>query len=244
MRVLVVIPAFNEQGALASVIQDVRTESKALDAVIDIAVVDDGSSDHTTEVAQSCGARVIRLCENLGIGGAVQVGLRAALREGYDCAIQLDGDGQHPASEMAKLIAALSQKPVPDLIVGTRFQTRTGFRSSALRRFGSRWLRLLLRVVTRQRITDPTSGYRLYGHRALKIFDHTYPYDYPEPEALAIASASRLGIVEVPVVMRERQHGVSSISGLHAPYYMLKTTLAVILSYVRNRRRSIDGGGS
>jgi len=243
MRVLVVVPAFNEQAALPAVVAEIRNERQRLGIDIDVAVVDDGSTDHTSEVAYSCGARVLRLCRNLGIGGAVQVGLRAALREGYDCAIQLDGDGQHPASEITKLIGALSQSPAPDLIVGTRYRTRDGFRSTALRRLGGTWLRVLLRVVAGLRVTDPTSGFRLYGHRALKLFDQTYPYDYPEPEALAIASAAHLRVAEVPVQMRERQHGRSSISGIAAPYYMLKTTLAVVLSYVRNRRRAVDGEG-
>lgn len=240
MKVLAVVPAFNEQAALPAVVAEVLAEGKRLGLTLDVVVVDDGSSDHTSEVAFSCGARVLRLCRNLGIGGAVQVGLRAALREGYDCAVQIDGDGQHPASELGKLIGALSQEPAPDIVVGTRFQHRDGFRSTALRRFGSRWLRVLLRVVARLRVTDPTSGYRVYGHRALKLFDRTYPYDYPEPEALAIASAAHLRVAEVPVQMRERQHGRSSIGGFAAPYYMLKTSLAVVLSYVRSRRR-IDG---
>lgn len=244
MRILAVVPAFNEQGALPAVVEEIRREGSRLGVEIDVAVVDDGSSDHTSEVAYSSGARVIRLCRNLGIGGAVQVGLRAALREGYDCAVQIDGDGQHPAAELGKLIGALSERPQPDLVVGTRFQDREGFRSTALRRFGSRWFRVLLRVVAHLRVTDPTSGYRLYGARALRLFERTYPYDYPEPEALAIASAARLRVVEVAVQMRERQHGQSSISGFHGPYYMLKTTLAVILSYLRNRRRAVDGDGS
>jgi glycosyltransferase involved in cell wall biosynthesis len=237
MKVLAVVPAFNEQQALPGVVADVLSEGKRLGIEVDVVVVDDGSTDHTSEVAFSCGARVLRLCRNLGIGGAVQVGLRAALREGYDCAVQIDGDGQHPASELGKLIGALSQEPPPDIVVGTRFQHRDGFRSTALRRFGSRWLRVLLRVVARLRVTDPTSGYRVYGRRALELFDRTYPYDYPEPEALAIASAARLRVAEVSVQMRERQHGRSSIAGFSAPYYMLKTSLAVVLSYVRSRRR-------
>jgi glycosyltransferase involved in cell wall biosynthesis len=244
MRVLVVVPAFNEQAALPAVVAEIRNERQRLGIDIDVAVVDDGSTDHTSEVAYSCGARVLRLCRNLGIGGAVQVGLRAALREGYDCAIQLDGDGQHPASELTKLIGALSQAPTPDLVVGTRYRTQDGFRSTALRRLGGGWLRVLLRIVAGLRVTDPTSGFRLYGHRALKLFDQTYPYDYPEPEALAIAAAAHLRVVEVPVQMRERQHGRSSISGISAPYYMLKTTLAVVLSYVRNRSQRVDGEGT
>ena len=236
-RVLFVVPAFNEQGALPAVIAELQAEIRALHVDGEVLVIDDGSGDRTSEVAFAAGARVARLCRNLGIGGAVQVGLRAALRERFDCAIQIDGDGQHPAVEARKLLDRLRAEPNADIIVGTRYHAESeGFRSTALRRFGSFWLRLLLRVVGRLRISDPTSGLRLYGPRALELFDQTYPYDYPEPESLAIASAAHLRIVEVPVVMRERQHGRSSIAGFYAPYYMLKTSLAVVLSYLRNRR--------
>ncbi len=237
LRVLFVVPAFNEQQALPAVIAELREAIPALGIEGEVVVVDDGSDDRTSEVAYAAGARVLRLCRNLGIGGAVQVGLRAALRERFDCAIQIDGDGQHPASEAGKLLRRLAEEPRVDLVVGTRYRGGgDGFRSTALRRFGSSWLRLLLRVVAGIKISDPTSGYRLYGPRALDLFDRTYPYDYPEPESLAIAVAARLTVAEVPVGMRERQHGQSSIAGLYAPYYMLKTSLAVVLSYLRNRR--------
>jgi glycosyltransferase involved in cell wall biosynthesis len=237
MRVLFVVPAFNEQQALPAVIAELRDEIAALGVDGEVVVIDDGSSDRTSEVAYAAGARVFRLCRNLGIGGAVQVGLRAALRERFDCAIQIDGDGQHPAAEARKLLQRLGEQPPVDLIVGTRYRgPGDGFRSTVLRRFGSFWLRLLLLVVARLKISDPTSGYRLYGPRALDLFEQTYPYDYPEPESLAIAAAAHLTVAEVSVVMRGRQHGQSSISGLYAPYYMLKTSLAVVLSYLRNRR--------
>jgi glycosyltransferase involved in cell wall biosynthesis len=245
MRVLFVLPAFNEQQALPAVINEVRQEIVALGIDGDVLVVDDGSRDRTSEVAYAAGARVVRLCRNLGIGGAVQAGLRAAFRERFDCAIQIDGDGQHPAAEARKLIERLRAEPPADLIVGTRYLgDRAGFQSTVLRRFGSFWLRLLLRIVARVRISDPTSGYRLYGPRALDFFEQNYPYDYPEPESLAMAAAAHLRVVEVPVVMRERQHGRSSISGLYAPYYMLKTSLAVVLSYMRNRRPPPAPGAS
>jgi glycosyltransferase involved in cell wall biosynthesis len=177
---------------------------------------------------------VVRLCANLGIGGAVQCGLRAALREGFDCAVQVDGDGQHPPSEIGKLLAAFATTPTPDLVVGSRYLAQGGFRSTALRRLGSRWLSLLLRVLG-VRASDPTSGFRVYGHRALRLFDTSYPYDYPEPEALAMAAARGLVITEVAVGMRDRQGGKSSIAPLHGPYYMLKVTIAVALAYLRTR---------
>jgi len=238
MRVLVVVPALNEEAALAPLIDELRGISGSLGVSLEVAVIDDGSTDRTAQVAASAGARVVRLCRNLGIGGAVQTGLRIALREGFDCAVQLDGDGQHPPSELRKLLARLLAQPAPDLIVGTRYSAGEGFASTALRRVGSRWLRWLIRLVTRLRVTDPTSGYRLYGRRALLLFDNAYPYDYPEPESLAIAQAAGLHVAEVAVVMRERQGGRSSITGLAAPYYMLKVSIAVILAYVRNRGRT------
>lgn len=233
---LLVIPALNEEQALPALLSEIRGQ---MTSGTEILVVDDGSSDRTTDVAAAAGARVVRLCRNLGIGGAVQTGLRIALREGFDCAVQIDGDGQHPASELPKLVATQTGDAAPDLVVGTRFSHSQGFRSTALRRIGAWWLRLLLRVLG-LKVTDPTSGYRLYGKRALRLFGQTYPYDYPEPEALAMARAAGLRVAEVPVTMRERQGGTSSISGLSAPYYMLKVTLAVLLAYVRNRRRSSE----
>jgi glycosyltransferase involved in cell wall biosynthesis len=231
LRVLIIVPAYNEQEALGGLLAEIR----ALDlAHVETLVVDDGSSDRTAEVAQAAGARVLRLCGNLGIGGAVQSGLRLAHREGYDCAIQVDGDGQHPPSELPRLLEAASES---DIVVGSRYNDTKSFRSTVMRRAGSWFLRALLRVVAGVRVSDPTSGYRLYNKRALALYDDTYPYDYPEPESLAIARISGLKIAEVPVTMRARQGGSSSIGGFGAAYYMLKVTIAIVLTRIRVRRR-------
>ncbi len=244
MRLLLVIPAFNEQDSLGGLLTEIKALPPIAGATIEAVVVDDGSSDRTQEVARANGARVLRLCRNLGIGGAVQAGLQLAHREGFDAAVQIDGDGQHPPAELSRLLDA----PHADLIVGTRYREGThGFRSTVLRRLGSSWLRGILRLVG-VRVSDPTSGFRLYGPRALRLFAESYPYDFPEPESLAMARAAGLTVTEVSVTMRERQGGRSSISGYTSIYYMFKVTLAVVLAYLRTNRRTrptevTDAGG-
>jgi glycosyltransferase involved in cell wall biosynthesis len=239
MRLLVIVPALNEERALPVLLDELARVSADVSWKIAVVVIDDGSTDRTAQVAIARGARVVQLCRNLGIGGAVQTGLRLARREEFDGAVQMDGDGQHPPAELPKLLAALDASPPPDLVVGTRYHAERAWSSTWLRRLGSRWLKWVIWAVTGTHSSDPTSGYRFYGPRALELFDRTYPYDYPEPEALSIAVAARLRVTEVPVVMRERQGGASSISGFRAPYYMLKVTLAVALAYVRNLRRPV-----
>lgn len=246
MRLLIIVPAFNEEEALSGLLAEIRALAPGdVGADISTVVVDDGSADRTADVARAGGARVLRLCRNLGIGGAVQSGLRLAHREHFDYAVQVDGDGQHPPGELKRLLATAREGAPPDLVIGTRYVDKDNFRSTLLRRLGSWWLRTLLRVVTRLKLSDPTSGFRLYGPRALRLFDETYPYDFPEPEALAIAKAAGLSIKEVPVTMRPRQGGRSSIAGFSTIYYMLKVTIAVVLTYVRARRRKPeDDNGS
>jgi glycosyltransferase involved in cell wall biosynthesis len=236
MRVLIVVPAFNEAAALGDLLAELRELS--LDGVeITTVVVDDGSRDNTAEIARARGVRVLGLCANLGIGGAVQSGLRLAAREQFDGAIQVDGDGQHPPAELAKLLALVARQPELDLVVGARFHSQATFRTTWLRRLGIAWLRVLLFVVARLRVSDPTSGFRYYGPRALSLFAETYPYDYPEPESLAVARAAGLAVGEVSVTMRPRRGGRSSIDAFASIYYMMKVTLAVVLAYLRTGER-------
>lgn len=230
-RVLIIVPAYNEQEALGGLLSEIRGLAPAGIELATV-VVDDGSTDRTAAVARAGGARVLALCGNLGIGGAVQSGLRLAAREQFDYAVQIDGDGQHPPAELVRLVEGAG---TADLVVGTRYREKDNFRSTPLRRLGSWWLKLVLRVIARVKCSDPTSGFRLYGPRALELFDETYPYDFPEPESLAVARANGLQIAEIPVTMRERQGGSSSISGFGAFYYMLKVTLAILLSYTRSK---------
>jgi glycosyltransferase involved in cell wall biosynthesis len=237
-RLLIVIPALNEQEALRTLIDEIQRVRAELPCVCEVVVVDDGSTDSTVGVAEKGGVRVVRLCRNLGIGGAVQTGLRLAFRENFDYAVQVDGDGQHPPSEIARLLDRSRAGPVPDIVVGSRRLEPRGYQSTPARRLGQLWLRLWLYLVCRLRVTDPTSGFRLYGPRALALFQQTYAYDFPEPESLAVACAGGLRIVEQSVEMRQRQGGRSSIAGLTSVYYMIKVTLAVALAYLRNGKRS------
>jgi glycosyltransferase involved in cell wall biosynthesis len=238
-RVLVVIPSFNERAALPAVLADVGAAAAASSHTIEPVVVDDGSADDSSAVARGLGVRVVRLCSNLGIGGAVQTGLRLAWEEGFDCAVQFDGDGQHLAREIDRLLLRLDDDPAPDLVVGSRYLQCVGFQSTVLRRAGKGWLSMILRVFVGLRATDPTSGFRLFGPRALHVFQGTFPYDFPEAEALSMAHLAGLRIVEQPVEMRERQGGASSIQGLLTAYYVLKVTAAILIDVVRGSRHRL-----
>lgn len=239
-RILVIIPSYNERSALPSVIADLRAMAATSPHQFEFVVIDDGSADDSAAVARGLGVRVVRLCSNLGIGGAVQTGLRLAWEEGFDGAVQCDGDGQHLAREFDRLLQRLDDLPAPDLIIGSRYLLHAGFQSTALRRAGKGWLSMILRLFVGLRVTDPTSGFRLFGPRALQVFQGTFPYDFPEAEALSMAHLARLRIVEEPVEMRERQGGASSIQGLLTAYYVLKVTAAILIDVVRGSRHRLS----
>jgi glycosyltransferase involved in cell wall biosynthesis len=232
LRCLAIIPAYNEEEAVAGVI----AELASLD--IDALVVDDGSADGTFEVARAAGARVVRLPFNLGIGAAVQTGYMAALAGGYDVAIQVDGDGQHPATEIPKLLVKL-QESGADLVVGSRFVGSSEFRSSRTRRAGISLFARVISMILRVPMTDTTSGFRAAGPRAIRLFADLYPHDYPEVEAILIAARSGLTVVETPISMRERQGGRSSIRPIHSAYYMLKVMLAIGMTLLRRPEQAM-----
>ncbi len=237
MRVLAIVPALDEARSLPGVVAGLR----AAPVPLDVCVVDDGSSDDTARVAARAGAAVLRLPVNLGIGGAVQAGYLWARERGYDAAVQVDGDGQHDPASLPALLAPIADGRA-DLAVGSRFLAEGGFRSTAARRVGIRYLSWLLRLRSGARVTDATSGFRAAGRRAIELFAASYPSDYPELEAIALATRNGLSIVEVPVRMHERRHGRSSISSLRAVYYMVKVTAAlVILPLPRERQDAAEG---
>jgi glycosyltransferase involved in cell wall biosynthesis len=226
-RSVAIVPAFQERASIARVVEDIRRLSSA-----DVVVIDDGSGDGTAAEAVRAGARVITLPFNLGIGSAVQTGYMVALEGGYDIAIQVDGDGQHPAEEIDRLIAALGETGA-DIVVGSRFIGGGAYRAPFGRRLGIAVFARLVSLVTGVRMTDTTSGFRASGRRAIALFAAAYPHDYPEVEAVIIAHRAGLRLVEIPVEMRERQGGRSSITPLKSGYYMLKVIMAIVMVLLR-----------
>jgi glycosyltransferase involved in cell wall biosynthesis len=227
LRVLIIVPAFNEARSLPALIRSLHSRCAGCDVV----VIDDGSTDGTREVLAGL-ARVVSLPCNLGIGGAVQTGLQIALREDYDLAMQVDGDGQHPADEVGKLLAALHESGC-DMVVGSRFRTAGGFKSTVARRMAIHLFSALLSRICGTRITDATSGFRLMNRRAIQLLARRYPEDYPEVEALVVAHRAGLRIAEVPVRMSERTAGKSSIGSIKSLIYMVKVPLAIFMNLLR-----------
>ena len=227
-RVLIIVPAYNEAGALPALIRSLCTVWPNCDVV----VIDDGSIDGTRQSVSGM-ARVVSLPCNLGIGGAVQTGLQIALQEDYDYAVQLDGDGQHPPEELEKLLRVARESNC-DLVVGSRFRTAGGFKSTAVRRIGIRFFAWMLSSICGTRITDPTSGFRVMGRRAITILSRRYAEDFPEVEAIVQAHCAGLRIAEVPVQMMERVAGKSSIGLVKSLLYMLKVPLAILMSVLRS----------
>lgn len=224
-RVLVIIPAYNEEESIVAVVQTV------VERGYDYIVVNDGSLDNTLSICRSNGINVLNLKNNLGIGGAVQAGHKYALANGYDIDIQFDGDGQHDADYIPDLLRAMDEKGA-DLVIGSRFIDKSldGFKSTSMRRAGIKWLSSLIGVVGHVRVTDPTSGFRACGRSAIDLFCKNYPIDYPEPESIVVANNCGLKIVEQGVVMKERQGGSSSIKAFSSVYYMIKVSLAIIIA--------------
>jgi glycosyltransferase involved in cell wall biosynthesis len=228
-RIVAIVPAFREEGAIGGVVAEI----KAYDSTIDVVVVDDGSPDGTAAAASHAGAAVVRLPFNLGIGAAVQTGFRYALERGYDTAVRLDGDGQHDPAELPKLLAVLEQGEA-DVVTGSRFVgADRSYRPPLARRIGITWFARLVSTLTRQRVTDTTSGFQALNRKGIALFARDYPSDYPEVEATLLVLRTKLRLVEVPVTMREREHGSSSITFLRSVYYVLKVTLALLVAMGR-----------
>ncbi len=221
---LIIIPAFNEEKSIKRVVNNIIENYPQYDYV----VVSDGSKDSTAKICRDNQYTYLELPINLGIGGAVQAGYKYALRNEYEIAIQIDGDGQHDVSQIAKVIAPL-QRGDADIAIGSRFVEKEGFQSSSMRRFGIKFLSTLIYLCTGRKILDVTSGYRAVNRKFIQIYAENYPSDYPEPEAIVAAVMHRGRIQEVPVIMKERSSGISSIHAWKSVYYMVKVTLAIII---------------
>jgi glycosyltransferase involved in cell wall biosynthesis len=223
-KILVIIPAYNEEKSIARVVQRVGQHIPESD----ILVVNDGSKDLTSERANRSGAIVLDLPVNLGIGGAMQTGYQYAYERGYEIAVQVDGDGQHDSKEIPRLIEVLEKKEA-DMAVGSRFVGEISYKGSTMRKVGISVLSNAISILIRQKVTDPTSGFRAANRRAIQLFANHYPQDYPEPEVLVLLSRCGLKIKEVPATVYQREFGESSITKIRAIYYMVKVLLAIFV---------------
>jgi glycosyltransferase involved in cell wall biosynthesis len=230
LRRVAIVPAYNEEASVARVVDELR----AFDPGLEVVVIDDGSTDRTADVARRRGARVVRLPFNLGIGGAVQTGFRYAWEHGFDLAVRVDGDGQHDAGELGAVLEPVLADEA-DIAVGSRFTGREGYRSSRSRRVGIRLLAAVVSALTGQRVTDPTSGFQAANRLGIRLFAADYPHDYPEAEATVMVFKHRLRLREVPVAMRARESGRSSITALRSVYYMVKVLLAIVVALFRRK---------
>ena len=240
LRKLAIVPAYNEQGMVGRVVREIIRQAPEFDVV----VIDDGSTDETAADAEANGALVLRHPFNVGIGGAMQTGFKYALREGYDVAAQVDGDGQHKPAYLEELLAKLrTSGDEADMVCGSRFRGDPGYKVPLGRRIGNLIFSVVLTAIIRQRITDPTSGFRMTNRRGIELFARDYPHDYPEVEAILMLHAHRLRIHEVPVRMNARGFGRSSIDYPRSAYYMAKVLLALFVGLFRRRPTPVEATG-
>lgn len=232
MKKLIIIPAYNEAENIERTVEDIRSNAPDFDYVI----INDCSTDATKAICEAKHYNLVNLPINLGIGGAVQTGYQYALEYGYDLAVQVDGDGQHDPHFLQQMSEYMEQNQV-DMVIGSRFIEKKGFQSSALRRIGITYFTGLIKMCTGKRITDPTSGLRMAGRNIIQLFAQNYPKDYPEPESVVAALRRGYVVQEIPVVMRERQGGESSITMRNSVYYMIKVTIAIWMEVLRGRKK-------
>lgn len=228
MKKIIIIPAYNEEENIEKTVNAIQKSAQGFDYVI----INDCSIDNTRKICEEKGFNIVNLPINLGIGGAVQTGYKYAYENGYDVAVQVYGDGQHDPEFLSTMAEYLIEHRV-DMVIGSRFIEKKGFQSSITRRMGIKFFSGLIKVLTGKTITDPTSGLRMIGRNVMEIFSQDYPRDYPEPESIVAVLRKNMKIEEIPVVMLERQGGVSSISPKKSIYYMVKVTLAILIERMR-----------
>ncbi len=238
-NILVIVPCFNEQGAIAGVVRDLVAVRQREGYQLDVLVVNDCSTDKSMDIIRTLPCLYLNLPVNLGIGGAMHSGYRYAFLHGYDIAVQMDGDGQHPADELPTVLEPVLKQEA-DISIGSRFINREGFQSSFSRRVGIKYFRWLNQLLIGKTIHDSTSGFRAFNQRTIAIANNYYPDEYPEPESIVQFGLQGLRIKEVPVRMRHRQEGVSSINTSRAFYYMLKVSLGILFMYFRLVNKRAD----
>lgn len=229
MRVLIIVPAYNEEENIEKVIKNIEKEKTGKEYIIDYLVVNDCSKDRTLDILKQEENNYVSLPINLGIGGGVQSGYLYALENNYDIAVQMDGDGQHDPEYLDDILQPILQGEA-DVVIGSRFINKEGFQSSFLRRLGIKMLSSVIYLVCKEKIKDVTSGYRAVNREVIKLFAGNYAQDYPEPEAIVLCAKNGYRIKEIAVKMKERQGGESSISPLKSIYYMIKVTIAIIFA--------------
>lgn len=228
MKKLIIIPAYNESESIENTVRDIIENAHGFDYV----VINDCSKDNTREICEKNNFNIVNLPINLGIGGAVQTGYIYAMKYGYDIAVQVDGDGQHDPAFLERMAEVLVNEK-QDMVIGSRFIDKEGFQSSVMRRVGIKYFNILIKILTGKNITDPTSGLRMINRNIIALFAENYPKDYPEPESVVFALKRGMKVKEIPVVMRSRQGGVSSINPKKSIYYMIKVSLAIVLERLR-----------
>ena len=228
MKKIIIIPAYNEEENIEKTVTAIKQNAKGFDYVI----INDCSIDRTRKICEKNGYNIVNLPINLGIGGAVQTGYKYAYAYGYDVAVQVDGDGQHDPEFLDKMAQYLMEHEL-DMVIGSRFIEKKGFQSSSTRRIGIKFFTCLIKMMTGKTITDPTSGLRMVGRNAMGLFANDYPRDYPEPESVVAILRRKMKVEEIPVVMKERAGGVSSISLKKSVYYMIKVPLAILIERIR-----------
>lgn len=225
---LIIIPAYNEEASILNTVEEVEACSDSFDYI----VINDCSKDKTEEICEKYNINFVSLPVNLGIGGAVQTGYKYAMKYGYDYAVQIDADGQHDPQYLESMFEYMEKENL-QMLIGSRFIKKEGFQSSNLRRAGIRYFTFLIKLLTGVVITDPTSGLRMVNRDVIALFSKEYPTDYPEPESVVAVIKNAMKVKEMPVIMRERSGGVSSISMKKSIYYMVKVTLAIIIERIR-----------
>lgn len=226
-KILVIIPAYNEQENIENVLKALMQSYPWVDCI----VINDASTDKTEDVLKACNANYVTLPLNLGIGGGVQTGYQYAKERNYDIAVQMDGDGQHLPEYLKDVIQPIIDDKA-DVVIGSRFIKKEGFQSSASRRLGIKLLSFMIKILCGSSVKDVTSGYRAVNRECIDVFSKEYAQDYPEPEALVQCSLLGARIMEIPVVMKERTGGTSSITFFKSIYYMIKVSLALVLQKI------------